>query len=66
MSRKTLLIARLLHIIAAVYNLLFVYTVLHDWSYGLLIVQYVTLPLLMVSGYIMMRAKRKMRISAIA
>lgn len=52
-------LARGLHILAAVYNLIYVYTPLHQWPQGFSIVQYVSLPLLLVSGGMMIHLKKK-------
>lgn len=43
-------VIRLLHILPAIYNLLYVYTPLHGWQYGFASVQFVSMPLLILSG----------------
>ncbi|MFM9889869.1 MAG: hypothetical protein ACKVOE_04375 [Rickettsiales bacterium] len=50
---------RILHVAAAVYNVLFVYTSLHTWAYGFMLVQYVSLPLLMLTGALMVHGRKK-------
>lgn len=60
---KVILLVRMLHVVAALYNLIFVYTVLHDWQHGLFIVQYVTMPLLLVSGIALMRIRKARELS---
>ncbi len=52
-------IARGCHGLAAAYNLLFVYTDLHAWAYGFTLVQYVSMPLLIVSGALLVYDKRQ-------
>lgn len=48
---------RATHIMAALYNLAFVYSPLHDWAHGLWVVQWVTMPLLMVTGWVLYRRR---------
>lgn len=55
----SLLLIRLGHILSAVFNLAFVYTPLHDWQYGFPVVQYVTMPLLVITGYLLVRHRKK-------
>lgn len=50
---------RLAHIVAALYNLLFIYSPLHGWEYGFTIVQYVSTPLLVITGYLLVRARKQ-------
>jgi len=54
-----LTLIRLIHIVAAIYNLLFVYTPLHEWSHGFQVVQYISMPLLLISGAMLVRARKK-------
>lgn len=42
--------SRWLHIVIAGYQLIYIYTPLHNWQYALPIVQWVTFPLLFLSG----------------
>ncbi len=49
---------RTVHWCAALFNLTFVYTPLHDWPFGLPIVQLVTMPLLVLTGFVLMRLRR--------
>ncbi len=55
-SRKLVL---RLHILAALYNILYVYTPLHGWEYGFTTVQYISMPVLLISAWLMAR-RRKM------
>lgn len=50
---------RLTHIIAALYNLLFIYTPLHSWEHGFTVVQYVSTPLLILSGVLLVRSRKR-------
>jgi len=54
-SRKT---ARYMHLAIAFFQLIYIYTPLHSWQYGLLIVQWVTFPLLILSGIWMMKGQK--------
>ena len=58
MVSSGIIYARVMHIAAAIYNLLFVYTPLHEWSYGFALVQYVSMPLLIISGLILVRIRK--------
>ncbi|GEM_PF-934010 len=49
----------IIHISAAIYNLFFVYTPLHNWSYGFMVVQYISIPLLVITGALLVREKKK-------
>ncbi len=60
MSATLLLAARITHILSAIFNLAFVYTPLHAWEYGFPVVQFITMPLLLISGYALVR-DRKLR-----
>ncbi|MBI1272857.1 MAG: hypothetical protein GC131_02080 [Alphaproteobacteria bacterium] len=51
-------IARNIHIAAALYNVAYIYTPIHAWSYGLAVLQYISFPLLIVTGLYFMSAKR--------
>jgi hypothetical protein len=51
-------LSRLLHGLCALFNLAYVYTPLHMWSLGLVIVQYITMPLLVISAIFMVKAKK--------
>jgi hypothetical protein len=55
MKRATFRLNQAVHIVAGVYNLAFVYTPLHQWRYGLGVVQWITMPLLIVTGYMLLR-----------
>lgn len=59
MKRTTFRINQAVHIAAGFYNLAFVYTPLHEWRYGLGIVQWVSLPLLVVTGSLLLRIPRR-------
>jgi len=48
-----------LHVVGGVYNLAFIYTPLHNWSHGFAIVQYLSTPMLVMSG-ILLVCRRKM------
>lgn len=54
-SRK---LARTVHLSIALIQLIYVYTPLHDWQYALPIVQWVTFPLLFLSGFWLVRGKK--------
>ena len=58
MNVRLLLIARLFHIASAVFNIAFVYTDLHSWEYGFPVVQYITMPLLVITGWILVRDRK--------
>lgn len=62
-KKKAILLVRMLHVVAALYNLIFVYTALHDWQYGLFIVQYVSMPVLLVSGIAIVRIRKAHQLS---
>lgn len=55
---KMIGLVRTAHVVAAVYNLLFVYTALHAWQYGFFTVQYISMPVLLVSGVAMVRLRK--------
>lgn len=57
---RLIAIARPFHGIAALYNLAFVYTPLHSWPYGFAVVQYISMPLLLISGAALVRARKKL------
>ena len=42
--------ARITHILIAVFQFFYIYTPLHAWHYGLTVVQWITFPLLVISG----------------
>lgn len=58
MSKFTFMV-RFLHIASAVYNLLFIYSPLHQWQHGFTTVQYLSTPLLIVTGVLMVRGRKK-------
>jgi hypothetical protein len=51
-------VVRLLHVASALFNLAFIYTQLHDWKYGFGVVQFITMPLLIISGYLLVRHRK--------
>ncbi len=55
MKRGPFRMNQVVHIVAGVFNLAFVYTPLHDWRYGLGVVQFVSMPLLLVTGILLLR-----------
>lgn len=52
---------RYAHIAAALFNLAFIYTPLHDWHMGFAVVQYVSTPLLIISGIALVRLRKQQR-----
>lgn len=42
--------ARILHLAIAAFQFVYIYTPLHTWEHGLSLVQWVTFPLLVISG----------------
>ncbi len=56
--KPTRKLARNLHIIAGTYNIFYVYSALHEWHYALKIVQYVTFPLLLITGIWLFKGKK--------
>ena len=60
MPPALILAARIVHIASALYNIAFVYTPLHGWEYGFAVVQYGTLPLLLASGIVLVKYRKKM------
>lgn len=63
MKPSPVMLTRLTHIAAAFYNLLFVYTPLHEWQYGFSVVQYVSMPALILSGIGMVHLKKNKGLS---
>lgn len=57
-AKRLMIHARLLHVLSALYNLAFVYTPLHDWPHGFTIVQYISMPALIVSGIAIVRIRK--------
>ena len=43
-------LARSTHIAIALFQFFYIYTPLHSWHYGLAVVQWITFPLLLLSG----------------
>ena len=58
MSAININAVRLVHVASAVFNLAFVYTQLHNWQYGFGVVQFITMPLLLISGYLLVRHRK--------
>ena len=56
--KQTREISVFFHVIAAAYNFLFIYTPLHNWHYGLSVVQWGTFPLLLLTGLWMIYGKK--------
>jgi hypothetical protein len=54
-----ILFSRAVHILSGAFNLAFVYTPLHRWSFGFPVVQYITMPLLLITGYFLMHRRRQ-------
>jgi len=52
-------ILRLFHILSAVFNLAYVYTPLHSWRYGFTGVQFVTMPVLLVTGAMLAKGRKR-------
>lgn len=50
---------RMTHGFAAIYNLAYVYSPLHGWEYGFMTVQYITMPMLALTGIILVRARKQ-------
>lgn len=50
---------RYIHVAAACYNLVYVYSPLHEWQYGFASVRMVSMPLLIISGIMLVRAKKR-------
>lgn len=46
-SRK---FARILHLVIALFQFVYIYSPLHTWEHGITLVQWVTFPLLLISG----------------
>ncbi len=55
---------RLTHIAGALFNLLFVYTPLHQWPHGFAVVQFISMPLLIVTGVLMARTRKQRLVSS--
>lgn len=47
------------HVVAAAYNLLFVYTPLHQWHYGFAVVQFLSMPVLVLTAAFMACGRRR-------
>ena len=60
--RHTLPLIRIAHIAAAIFNLAFVYTPLHGWEYGFPVVQYLSMPLLVITGFLLVRCRKSSNI----
>lgn len=45
--------------VAAAYNLLFVYTPLHQWHYGFAVVQFLSMPVLVLTAAFMACGRRR-------
>lgn len=58
MNISAITIVRFLHIAAALFNLAYVYTPLHTWPHGIIIVQYLSMPLLIITGALMVRRRK--------
>ena len=54
-------LAKWLHIFAALFNLLFIYTPVHDWPYGFTVVQYISTPILVLSGIALVKLRKAKR-----
>ena len=50
---------RALHLCAALYNLVYVYSPLHEWEWGLFTVRVISMPLLVISGALLVRSRKK-------
>lgn len=58
MHISAIAVIRLLHTAAALFNLAYVYTPLHTWPHGITIVQYLSMPLLVITGTLMVRRRK--------
>jgi hypothetical protein len=47
------------HLVGGLYNLAFIYTPLHDWEHGFTIVQWVSTPILVITGIALVRARKR-------
>ncbi|MCE3232653.1 MAG: uncharacterized protein K0R98_910 [Rickettsiaceae bacterium] len=56
--KTTRKIALKIHIIVAVYQLLYIYSPLHEWQYAFTVVQFVAFPLLAITGFWLARGKK--------
>lgn len=57
---------RYIHVAVACYNLVYVYSPLHEWQYGFASVRMVSMPLLIISGIMLVRAKKNRKASVVA
>ena len=59
MNNTTVAALRIVHIIAAIYNLFYVYTPLHAWQHGFQSVQWGSIPVLLVTGALLTVARKR-------
>lgn len=55
MKRRSFRLNQICHIVAGVFNLAYVYTPLREWSFAITIVQFVTMPALLLTGIALLR-----------
>ncbi len=64
-TQQFMALIRYAHIAAALYNLVFIYSSLHRWEYGFFVVQWCSTPILIVTGIVLVRGrKRGLRLAA--
>jgi hypothetical protein len=59
MNNTTIATLRIAHIIAALYNLFYVYTPLHMWQHGFQSVKWCSMPVLLVTGALLVYARKR-------
>ena len=59
MNNTTVAALRIVHILAAIYNLFYVYTPLHTWEQGFQTVQWCSMPVLLVTGALLVFARKR-------
>jgi len=50
---------RAVHVLSGLYNIVYVYSDLRNLQYSLSIVRYVTLPALLITGFLLVRCRKK-------
>lgn len=58
MRKELLALVRFLHVASGVYNIAYVYSPLRQWEYAFPIVQYGTIPLLVITGVALVRHRK--------
>ena len=50
---------RFFHVLAALYNIAYVYTPLNNWAHGFAVVQWVSMPALLLTGAMLVHTRKQ-------